>query len=58
MINNFMQLNFKIKMQLFVESRKMVQMNWFASQKQRYRCREQMQGHQGGGGWDELGDWD
>ena len=33
-------------------------MNWFASQKQRYRCREQMQGHQGGGGWDELGDWD
>ena len=26
----------------------MVQMNWFARQKQRHRCREQMYGHQGG----------
>ena len=29
-------------------SRKMVQMNRFARQKQRYRCREQTYGHQGG----------
>ena len=41
----------------------MVQMNWFAGQKWRHSCREQMYGHQGGkhGGWwwwDELGDWD
>ena len=43
----------------------MVQMNRFAGQKLRHRCREQMYGHQGGnlavalsGGWDELGDWD
>ena len=42
----------------------MVQMNQFAGQKLRHRCREQMYGHQGGesgGGWwwccDELGDW-
>ena len=27
--------------QLYVESRKMIQMNLFAEQKQRYRCREQ-----------------
>ena len=26
----------------------MVQMNWFAGQKQRHRCREQTYGHQGG----------
>ena len=26
----------------------MVQMNWFAGQKLRHRCREQMYGHQGG----------
>ena len=25
----------------------MVQMNWFAGQKLRHRCREQMYGHQG-----------
>ena len=31
-----------------MEPRKMVQMNWFAGQKLRYRCREQMYGHQGG----------
>ena len=41
----------------------MVQMNWFAGQKLRHRCGEQMYGHQGGKwqgvGWcDELGDWD
>ena len=43
----------------------MIQMNWFAGQKLRHRCSEQMYGHQGvkaaGGGWcwwcDELGDW-
>ena len=44
----------------------MVQMNRFAGQKLRHRCREQTYGHQGGKaargvgawGWDELGDWD
>ena len=42
----------------------MVQMNRFAGQKLRHRCREQIYGDQGGkvagaGGWcDELGDWD
>ena len=46
---------------MYVEPRKMVQMNWFAGQKLRHRCREQTYGHQGGkagGGGDELGDWD
>ena len=44
---------------LYVESRKMVQMNLFAKQQERYRHREQKYGHQeGGGGWDELRDWD
>ena len=32
----------------------MVQMNQFAGQKQRHRCREQMYGHQGG---KAVGDW-
>ena len=42
----------------------MVQMNWFAGQKLRQRCGEQMYGHQGekaglgGWWWDELGDSD
>ena len=40
----------------------MVQVNRFAGQKERHRCREKMYGHQGGkaggGGWDELRDWD
>ena len=41
----------------------MVQMNWFAAQKLRHRCREQTHGRQGGKAgrgwwWDELGDWD
>ena len=42
----------------------MVQMNRFAEQKLRHRCREQTYGHQGGkvlgmGLWcDELGDWE
>ena len=43
----------------------MVQMNRFAGQKLRHRCREQMYGHQGGKaarGWGwwcaELGNWD
>ena len=49
---------------MYVESRKMVQVNWFARQKWRHRCTEQTYGHQGGnvgvvvGGWDELGGWD
>ena len=33
---------------MYVEPRKMVQMNWFAGQKWRHRCRKQMYGHQGG----------
>ena len=33
---------------MYVEPRKMVQMNWFARQKLRHRCREQMYGQQGG----------
>ena len=48
---------------MYVEPRKMVQMNWFAGQKLRHRCREQTYGHQGGetvlgwGWWcSELGD--
>ena len=41
---------------VYVESRKMVQMNQFARQKQRNRCREQMYGHQGGKrGWGGSG---
>ena len=28
----------------------MVQMNWFARQKLRHKCREQMYGHEGGKG--------
>ena len=50
---------------MYVEPRKMVQMNQFSGQKLRHRCREQTHGHQGGkeavgwGWWcDELGDWD
>ena len=50
---------------MYVEPRKMVQMNQFAGQKLRHRCREQTYGHQGGKtavGWGwwcaELGDWD
>ena len=39
-------------------SRKMVEMIILTKQKQRHRCREETNGHQGGkeGGWDELGD--
>ena len=33
---------------MYVEPRKMVQMNQFAGQKSRHRCREQTYGHQGG----------
>ena len=50
---------------MYVEPRKMVQMNRVAGQKLRHRCREQTYGHQGGKmavGWGwwcaELGDWD
>ena len=50
---------------MYVEPRKMVQMNQFAGQKLIHRCREQTYGHQGGkavvagvAGWcDELDDW-
>ena len=40
---------------MYVEPRKMVQMNRSVGQKLRHSCREQMYGHQGGkprGGWD------
>ena len=50
---------------MYVEPRKMVQMNQFAGQKLRHRCREQTYGHQGGktsAGWGwwcaELDYWD
>ena len=49
---------------MYVEPRKMVQMNRFAGQKLRHIRRGQMYGHQGGktaveGWWcDEMGDWD
>ena len=33
---------------MYVEPRKMVQLNRFARQKLRHRCREQTYGHQGG----------
>ena len=33
---------------MYVEPRKMVQMNWFAGQKLRHKCREQTYGQQGG----------
>ena len=32
---------------MYVEPRNMVQMNQFSGKKLRYRCREQMYGHQG-----------
>ena len=44
-----------------VEPRKMVQMNRFAVQKLRYRCREQTYGHQVGkqwGGGDGVMNWE
>ena len=50
---------------MYVESRTMEQMNQFAGQKLRHRCREQTYGQQGGitaVGWGwwcaELGNWD
>ena len=50
---------------MYVEPRKLVQMNWFAGQELRHSCTEQTYGHQGGEttvgwGWGcaELGDWD
>ena len=33
---------------MYVEPRKMLQMNWVASQKLRHRCRKQTYGHRGG----------
>ena len=49
---------------MYVEPRKIVQMNGFAGQKLRHRFREQMYGHHGGKtvvGWGwwcaGLGDW-
>ena len=38
-----------------MKSRKMIQMNLFAKQKQRHRYREQMYGYQGGRGGGTLG---
>ena len=35
---------------LYVESRKIVQVNLFANQKERHRCRQQTYGYQGGKG--------
>ena len=41
-----------------MESRKTVQMNLFANQKQSYRIENKLMVTKGGwGGWDELGDW-
>ena len=47
---------------MYVEPRKMVQMNRFAGQKLRHRCREQTYGHQagkaaGGGGGGGVMNW-
>ena len=39
---------YHILMHIYVKSRKMIEMNQFARQKLRHRCREQMYGHQGG----------
>ena len=36
---------YRILTHIYVEPRKMVQMNWFAGQKLRHRCREQTYGH-------------
>ena len=36
----------------------MVQLDLFAGQEERCRCKEWTCGHGGEGGWDELGDWD
>ena len=44
---------------LYVESKKMVQMNLFTKQKNSHRCRKQTYGYPGGKwGGDKLGDWD
>ena len=46
---------------MYVEPRKMVQMNWFAEQKLRHRCREQTYGHQAGkvvAGWSWWMNWE
>ena len=43
---------------LYVESRKMVQMNLFSKQNQRHGCKEQIYGYQGGRKGNELGDED
>ena len=42
---------------MYVEPRKMVQMNRFAGQKLRHRCRDQMYGPQGGKTTVEWGCW-
>ena len=46
---------------MYVEPRKMVQMNRFAGQKLRHSCREETYGHQGGklwsGGYGGLLNW-
>ena len=40
-----------------MEPRKTVQVNRFAGQKLRHRCREQTYGHQGGKAWGWGGGW-
>ena len=47
---------FKTRLHIYVKSRKMVQMNLFVGQEQRYRHREQKGGLRAGWGWDELED--
>ena len=42
---------------IYMESRKMIQMNLFANCKQTHKRREPMYGGKGKG-WDGLGDWD
>ena len=50
---------YRILMHIYMESKKMIQMNLFVGQEQRHRCREWVCGHRGGRGvWDELGDQD
>ena len=58
-VETWMDLETVIQSEVSQKPRKMVQMNRFAGQKLRHRCREQRYGHQGGKrGWGELGDWD
>ena len=49
---------YHILMHIYVKSRKMIEMNQFARQKSRHRCREQMYGHQGGKVGVGVGSWE